>query len=88
MDRWLEELAEALGERPPAADEYGALLRLAREVAHGVERKFAPLSTFLVGAALGRRVAAGEPRGQAFADAVEAALGVIPPREGEGPTGG
>jgi hypothetical protein len=88
MDTWMEELAEALGERPLDRVESGALLRLSREVAHGVERKFAPLSTFLVGAAVGRRVAAGEDRGEAFADAVAAALGVIPPGGEGGPTGG
>jgi Domain of unknown function (DUF6457) len=46
------------------------LLGAARDVAHGVERKITPLATYLVGAAVERRVAAGEDRAAAFAGAV------------------
>ncbi len=51
----------------------GALLDLARDVAHGVARPAAPLTCFLVGFAAGRAAAAGtEPR-----EAVAAAAAVV-----------
>jgi hypothetical protein len=81
MNDWLENVAQALGEPALTPEETGVLLRLARDVAHGVERKLAPLSAFLVGAAVGRRSARGESRDQALRQAVEAALGLIPPAE-------
>ena len=71
MNDWLEELASALGVEPLSREEVGALLRLAREVAHGVERRFAPLSTFLVGVAVGR--------GEAFDVAMGRADRLVPP---------
>ena len=67
MDDWLDRWAEALGERPVRSEEIGAMLRLSREVAHGVERKLAPLSTYLAGIHVGRRAA----EGAGFADALE-----------------
>ena len=88
MNDWLGNLAEALGEPPLGSEETGAVLRLAREVAHGVERKIAPLSAFLVGAAVGRRAAAGEAREDAFRQAVRAALALVPaPEDGSASTG-
>jgi hypothetical protein len=79
MNDWLENLARALGEAPLSQEETGVLLRLARDVAHGVERKVAPLSAFLVGAAVGRREAAGEGHEEAFREAVRAARDLVPP---------
>ncbi|MDP9342057.1 MAG: DUF6457 domain-containing protein [Actinomycetota bacterium] len=87
MNDWLEKLAEALGEPPPTREETGAVLNLARDVAHGVERKLAPLSAFVVGAAMGRRMAQGESREDAFRQAVEAALALVPAAEAEAPPG-
>jgi len=49
---WLDEVADALGVDPDVMDR-NVLLGLTREVAHGVERKAAPLSVFLVGYAAG-----------------------------------
>ena len=54
MADWLDELAEALGEPMLADPEVGAILNAAREIAHRVERKATPLSTYLVGVAVGR----------------------------------
>jgi hypothetical protein len=82
MNDWLEKLAESLGEPPLTQEETGAVLILAREVAHGVERKLAPPVSFLVGAAMGRRIAAGTPRAEAFGEAVRAALALVPVARG------
>ena len=55
MDDWLDRLALALGERAPSAHEIGSMLRLSREVAHGVERKYAPLFAYVAGMHVARR---------------------------------
>ena len=54
MDEMLRRLADALGVPPLAAGEQRLLLDCARDVAHGSERRHAPLSTFLLGVAAGR----------------------------------
>jgi Domain of unknown function (DUF6457) len=59
VDDWLDEAARALGEERLVPDEVAIVLRLARDVAHGVERKMAPLAAFLAGAAAGRVLADG-----------------------------
>ena len=51
-DSWIAEVAAELGIGTELVDE-APLLGLARDVAHGVERKAAPLSTFVVGYAAG-----------------------------------
>ncbi|MEA2499698.1 MAG: hypothetical protein QOH26_2103, partial [Actinomycetota bacterium] len=51
-DEWLNELATALGVE--ADMDETELLDVARVVAHGVERRAAPLTTFLIGLAAGR----------------------------------
>jgi hypothetical protein len=48
-DRWLERLSEELGIEGEIPT--GALLDAARVVAHTVERKAAPLTTYLIGLA-------------------------------------
>lgn len=52
LDRWLAALATELG-IDPASVPVGEVLDLARDVAHGVARPAAPLSTFVVGLAVG-----------------------------------
>jgi len=59
MNEWLVRWAEALGERPVTNEEIGEMLSLSRDVAHQVERKMAPLSTYLAGIHVGRRLAEG-----------------------------
>jgi hypothetical protein len=54
LDNWLEELCRAL-ELPRDAIDRDLVLDLARDAAHGVARPAAPLTTFLVGLAAGRR---------------------------------
>jgi hypothetical protein len=78
MEDWLERFAAALGVEPITPKEMGTLLKLSREVAHGVERKFAPLSTYLAGLHVGRRSAAGEDPDEALRRAVREALQLIP----------
>jgi Domain of unknown function (DUF6457) len=82
MDDWLDRFADVLGEDRVSPQEMGALLKMSREVAHQVERKYAPLSTFLTGLYVGRRVAAGEPRDQALQNAVAEALACLPDQPG------
>jgi hypothetical protein len=73
MERWIDELAEALGEEPLSSQEVDGMLETARDVAHRAERRVTPLSTFLLGTAVGRRMAAGASR----ADATDTALGAL-----------
>lgn len=65
----LDRFATALGVEPVTRPEVARLLTLARDVAHGTERRNAPLATFLVGLA----VAGADDR----AGAIEAAAAVI-----------
>jgi hypothetical protein len=79
MSDWLEELASALAVDALSHEETGAVLKLARDVAHGVERKFAPLSTYLLGVAVGNSVGSGSRRSEAFRDAMGRARPTVPP---------
>jgi hypothetical protein len=78
MEEWIDRLAEALDEEPVERGELGAVLKLARDVAHGVERKLAPVSTFLAGVYVGHQTAAGQPRQEALRRAMKTAAGLIP----------
>ncbi len=81
MADWMQQLAEALGEEPLTAAETSQLLGLARDVAHSVERKVTPLSTFLAGCAVGRRLAAGDPRAEALRDVSVSIADILPEQE-------
>jgi len=84
MDEWIEAFATALGEEPIEPKEMGALLRVSREVAHRVQRRHAPLSTYLIGLHVGRRVAEGASRGLALDEAIDVTNRVLPsPPPGE-----
>jgi hypothetical protein len=67
-DRFAEALALELTEA-----EVEAVLDLARVVAHGSERRFAPLSTYLAGQFVAELVRTGVPRAEALAEAAAAA---------------
>lgn len=82
MEEWIDRLAEALDVEPVDRGELGAVLKLARDVAHGVERKLAPVSTFLAGVYVGHHTAAGHPRQEALRRAMETAAGLIPEHPG------
>ncbi|MCZ3387429.1 MAG: DUF6457 domain-containing protein [Actinomycetia bacterium] len=55
MDNWVDALTRAL-ELPSAVDTE-TVLDVARDVAHNVERRAAPVPTYLVGVAVGRGMA-------------------------------
>jgi len=73
---WPRRFAQALGS-DLGEDEAEMLLDLAREVAHGTERRFAPLSTFAAGRYVATRVAAGATATDALADAVAIARSLL-----------
>jgi len=83
VDEWIDRFADALGEQPLHPTEVGSMLKLSRDVARGVERKLAPLSTFLAGLSVGRRTAEGASRDQALKQVMEAARVLVPPPTGE-----
>ena len=63
-----DRFAEALGLRL-TDEEAEAVLDLARRVAHGTERRFAPLSTYLAGQFVAELVRTGIPVAEALAEA-------------------
>jgi hypothetical protein len=79
MDAWLGALATTLGVDPLTDDQVMELLGVARDVAHGVERRATPLATFLLGAATQRRIGHGATAGDAFADALTELQTTLPP---------
>lgn len=78
LEDWVADLCAAL-ELDQAAVDRDVVLDLARDAAHGVARPAAPLTTFLVGMAAGRRGA--DPA--AVAEAAAAAQALLATR---GPT--
>ncbi len=64
-DRYAEALALQI-----TPTEVEGVLDLARVVAHGSERKFAPLSTYLAGQFVAELVRTGVPREEALAEAI------------------
>jgi len=72
LDEWTEQVCGALGLDPALIDQ-ALVLDLARDTAHGVARPAAPLTTYLVGVAVGR--------GADPAAAAATVSGIIPPAE-------
>ena len=83
MDNWINELARALGEEPLTDVETTQLLDTARDVAHGVERKFTPLSTFVIGCAVGRKLASGVDRSETLNETLGQLDALLPPEAPE-----
>jgi Domain of unknown function (DUF6457) len=83
LDNWIDELAGGLGEAPLTPAETTQLLSAAGDVAHRVERKMAPLSTFVIGCAVGRRLAGGADRNEALADTLRQLESLLPPQARE-----
>ena len=84
MDNWLDELARAIGEEPLTSAETSRLLDAARDVAHRVERKMTPLSTFVMGCAVGRRLADGANRADTLGEILRQLEAALPPETPEG----
>jgi hypothetical protein len=80
MDNWIDDLARSLGEAPLTSTEIARLLDAAGDVAHRVERKMTPLSTFVVGCAVGRTLASGVERTEALNDALGRLDSLLPPK--------
>ena len=78
MDGWIDDLATTLDEEPLSEGEAATLLEVARDVAHRVERKVTPLSTFLLGLAVGRAISGGAPRAGAFESALRQLRSTLP----------
>jgi hypothetical protein len=76
---WIDELARTLGAEPLSEGETLPLLQVARDVAHGVERKVTPLASFLLGVSVERRVAAGHARAEALEGAIGDLRALLPP---------
>jgi Domain of unknown function (DUF6457) len=66
----LDRLAQALSVEAATPAETGAILNVARDVAHTLERRITPVSTFLLGIAVQRRVEAGSTRAAALDEAL------------------
>jgi Domain of unknown function (DUF6457) len=87
---WLDRLAETFELDAPTNQEIAAVLDAARDVAHGVERKITPVSTFLLGRNVERRVGAGASRQEALTSALAALRATLPAgsaEEGSGDAG-
>lgn len=78
MEAWIDQLAEALGEDTLSERETSMLLTAARDVAHRVERRLTPLSTFLLGSAVGRSMAGGARRSDALQAAMDTVRSLLP----------
>jgi len=77
LDDWLTALADRL-QLDPADIPVGALLDVARDVAHNVARPAAPLSTFLIGLAAAKQGGSAGDIETACAAATELAVGWTP----------
>ena len=79
MSDWIDELAQGLGVEALTAAETDHILRVARDVAHRVERRDTPLASFLIGMHVARRTADGTTREIALDDAIAITDSLLPP---------
>ena len=79
MDEWIDRYAEGLGLPSVDPETARTVLGLAREVAHGVERRLAPLCAYLAGLHVASRTAQGVDGAQALREARDAARAMLPP---------
>jgi hypothetical protein len=78
MSEWIDELAETFALEPLSEHETDRLLRVARDVAHRVERKGTPLAAFLMGMDVASRVAGGASRDAAVDGSIAAVEALLP----------
>ena len=81
----LERIADALGIEAPTATETSEILSVARDVAHTVERRITPVSTYLLGLSVQGRVAAGASREDALSAALSDLRTAVPDRAEDPP---
>ena len=62
MSEWIDDLAATFALEPLSDDETDRFLRVARDVAHRVERKGTPLAAFLMGMDVAWRMTEGATR--------------------------
>jgi hypothetical protein len=82
LERWVDTLEAELGV-PPGTVDIGAVLDLARDAAHRIERPAAPVTAYVAGYAAGLAAARGEG-----SDAVERAAAHALAWRDDGPVGG
>jgi hypothetical protein len=83
MDDWIDDLARTLGEEPLTSEETVQLLHAARAVAHRIERKMTPLSAFVIGCAVGRKLASGVDRTETLSGTLRQLESLLPPEPPE-----
>jgi len=83
----LDRLAQALDVEATTSTETAAILTVARDVAHRIERRITPVSTYLLGLSVAERVAAGAARGDAFTAAIADLRSAMPPEQPDRPEG-
>ena len=76
IDSYTEKLSELAGQAVSIPDE-DSILDFTRRVAHGTERKHAPLATFLAGWFVAARVADGASPADAWAEAARLGDGLL-----------
>lgn len=88
MRAWIDDLTRTLGEQPITPEEIRTVLRLARGVAQGVERRLAPVSTYVAGLHVARRTGEGASREDALRSLMDAARRLVPETIPPGHQGG
>lgn len=69
---WVAALAGELGVEPTTLRAQATVLAIARDVAHGTERKYAPLASFVAGRRVEAAVRAGRTVDEALSEVSEA----------------
>ena len=77
--QWIARLAAELDVEPLTLQRQAAVLALARDVAHGTERKYAPLASFVAGCYVQRALHDGRNADEALADVSAAVARLLGP---------
>ena len=85
MSDWTDRLASELGVPTLPGPAEATLLRVSRDVAHRVERKDTPISTYLLGVAVGMRISAGTDPDGALHEVLAVLGSALPPVPELGP---
>lgn len=76
---WIARLAAELDVEPLALHRQAAVLAIARDVAHGTERKYAPLASFVAGCYVQRALQDGRDADEALAEVSAAVARLLDP---------